>query len=966
MPPNVQKSGYVSTGVQDYNNRKRFRRNINALTYRISVGIIVLLILTTFGSYRMNRKLQEEYNSEELTGKVIDNLELFLSNMKDVEIGQRSYLFSGGENDLQFYRNSKKKTENLIANLKTVLVNSPNAKNYLEQIEQSIKEYISVFDNELQLQRERKIKEMRDSLQKNTGKKSMDNIRLLVVRMENEQKTLRQEHYQQLDKETYYAFLISWAGIALSLIIGLLLMIYRTRYISELKDRATILQDAEEHAQNIIKERTFALTDRNKELQAEIAKSSRMEEKLLKLNRMFKTINECNSILVHATEWSDLLNMICKSIVDTGGYRSAWIGFAENDQKKSIQPVARWGFEGNYVDNLNLSWADNEKGRGPTGTAIRTERPVIVKDIKTDESFSGWWKQVPNHGSTSFIALPLMDSHGESFGALNIYSEQTNSFGEDEVNLLMNLAHDAAYGIMMLQTRSDKKHTLEALESVKDRYKLLFTEDITGNYICTAEGEIIFCNPAFAKILGFDSEDEVLKHNAISLCSGFEDWYEMISLLKEEKKLENYEIKLKRADGQPVFAIQNLIGDFNESGTLETMKGYLFDITEYKKLEDQFRQSQKMESIGQLAGGIAHDFNNLLTVISGYSDLLLSDLDRDDARWEDIEEIRKAGKRAAELTRQLLAFSRRQILDIHIINLNDIVRNLNKMLNRLIREDIKIVTVFDENLESILADPGQMEQILINLTVNARDAMPDRGILTIETQNVMLDREYTQHHLFVKPGKYIMLAVSDTGTGMLDEVKERIFEPFFTTKEKGKGTGLGLAMIYGIVKQSGGNILVYSEPGKGTSFKIYLPSVTEMPESLSKNKPENSSQRGTETILLVEDDESVQKMTKKTLERLGYTVIVGKGSEEGLAEFNKYIESISILITDVVMPNMSGKELADRISKIRPDVRVLFISGYTDNAIVYHGILEPGTHFMQKPFSPDQLAKKVRMILDEK
>jgi len=239
-------------------------------------------------------------------------------------------------------------------------------------------------------------------------------------------------------------------------------------------------------------------------------------------------------------------------------------------------------------------------------------------------------------------------------------------------------------------------------------------------------------------------------------------------------------------------------------------------------------------------------------------------------------------------------------------------------------------------------------------------------VLTIETQNVMLDRKYTQHHIYIKQGKYVMLAVSDTGTGMPDEVKERIFEPFFTTKEKGKGTGLGLSMVYGIVKQSGGHILAYSEAGEGTSIKIYLPSVTETPEPLSKSKGKKSSQRGSETILLVEDDENVKKMTKKTLERLGYTVIIAKGGEDGLAEFNKQKESISILITDVVMPNMSGKELADKITKIRPDIKVLFISGYTDNAIVHHGILEPGTYFMQKPFTPDQLAKKVRMIFDEK
>lgn len=391
------------------------------------------------------------------------------------------------------------------------------------------------------------------------------------------------------------------------------------------------------------------------------------------------------------------------------------------------------------------------------------------------------------------------------------------------------------------------------------------------------------------------------------------------------------------------------------------------DVTEKRNLEQQLRQSQKMEAIGRLAGGISHDFNNMLTAIKGYSDLALRQLTSKDPLRYNIEEIIKASDRSTDLTRQLLAFSRKQILEPKIIDLNLIIMELEKMLERLIGEDIKLSTVLEESIGSVRADPGQIEQVIMNLVVNARDAMPDGGNLIVETKNVYLDEDYASCHIAVVPGNYVMLAVSDTGIGMDAETQSHIFEPFFTTKEMGKGTGLGLSTVYGIVKQSEGNLWVYSELGHGTSFKIYFPHVedaTQEKSSVSK-KDKESNHQGTETILLVEDEELVRNLAKRILETFGYQVLAAPDGKVALSICEFYENDIHLLITDAVMPEMSGRELTIRISKMRPEMKILYMSGYTDKAAVEHGILEEGYNFIQKPFMPTDLAAKVRKILDE-
>ena len=382
-----------------------------------------------------------------------------------------------------------------------------------------------------------------------------------------------------------------------------------------------------------------------------------------------------------------------------------------------------------------------------------------------------------------------------------------------------------------------------------------------------------------------------------------------------------------------------------------------------RKTEAQLRHAQKMEAVGRLAGSIAHDFNNLLSVIISHSDLLLEDLKPVDPIRVDVESIRKAGEKAATLTRQLLAFSRQQVMLPRVVDLNQAVQETEKMLQRLLGEDIELVTRCDRNLHKVKVDPGQIDQVVVNLAINARDAMPRGGKLTIETQNVVLDHAYATEHLGVTPGQYVLLAVSDTGTGMDQETQARIFEPFFTTKELGKGTGLGLSTVFGIVKQSGGAVWVYSEPGEGATFKIYLPRADE----LEVEAPEvvvPTTLHGTETILLVEDQDEVRQVARQALRRYGYHVIEAANAGEALLACEQHPRKIHLLLTDVVMPMMSGREIAERLVQIRPELRVLFMSGYTENAIVHHGILDSGIAYLQKPLVPDSLARRVREVLD--
>ena len=515
---------------------------------------------------------------------------------------------------------------------------------------------------------------------------------------------------------------------------------------------------------------------------------------------------------------------------------------------------------------------------------------------------------------------------------------------------------------------SQHQEAEKARADAETKYRMLVEHVNAITYIADIglNGKWFYISPQVENILGFTPEEWL----ALST-----NWDQLIHpddlpvvIAAEEQSQNGYpfqaEFRVRRKDGREVWLSDTAV-IVQGSDSHPVMEGIMVDITERKALETQLQQSRKMEAVGRLAGGIAHDFNNLLTIISGYTELAMSRQNLPSEAHADIERIENASGRAAALVRQLLAFSRKQVLQPKILDLNKIVLNLDSLLRRLMDERIEMVTRVKDDLGKVKADPAQVEQVIMNLVVNARDAMPEGGRLVVETCNTDLDANYALDHVPVKPGKYVMLAVSDTGVGMDRQTVAHIFEPFFTTKESGRGTGLGLSTVYGIVKQSGGYIWVYSEPGKGSTFKIYLPRVDEVSEGTSIAQAAPRSQRGTETILIVEDEEAVRELIQTVLTEKGFDVIVSLDPQHAEKIASEFAGEIHLLLTDMVMPGMSGRELAERISAKRRDIRVLFMSGYTDNVITSGGMLQEGLAFLQKPFSPAALVRKVREVLSQ-
>ncbi len=515
------------------------------------------------------------------------------------------------------------------------------------------------------------------------------------------------------------------------------------------------------------------------------------------------------------------------------------------------------------------------------------------------------------------------------------------------------------------QEIADRRRAEVALAESEKRYRAIVEDQTELISRFLPDGTLTFVNQAYCRYFGQLSQ-ELVGHNFLPLLPPEDQTLvkEQLASLSQEKPVETYEHQVLKADGGVGWHRRTDRAIFDQHGRLVEFQSVGRDVTEHKLLEEQLRQAQKMEAIGRLAGGVAHDFNNLLTVIMGHGDLLLHNLAGDHPLRQEITEIKKASERAASLAHQLLAFGRKQVLRPRILDLNAILADMSEMLQRLVGEDINLVTMPGENLSLVQADPSQIEQVALNLAANARDAMPHGGQLIIKTANSVLDEAYARQHVDVKAGSYVMIAVSDTGQGMDKQTQAHIFEPFFTTKELGKGTGLGLATVYGIVKQSDGHIDVESQPGRGTTFKIYLPPVTGSPKAQNKRVAEPAVLPGSETILVVEDELMVRQLVREMLILNGYAVLEAGHADAALQICDQHEGPIHLLLTDVIMPGMNGPQLAEEMLKCLPNLKVLYMSGYTNDALIRRGVLQSDIDFLPKPFTPDILTRKVREVLD--
>jgi PAS domain S-box-containing protein len=584
----------------------------------------------------------------------------------------------------------------------------------------------------------------------------------------------------------------------------------------------------------------------------------------------------------------------------------------------------------------------------------------------TEEVTGKTWDEINDPRDLSTIQRPMSQAlaeRGKWFGGVTVHSKN------GLIPLEVAITRLPEGGVVTISRDiSDRRRAENSRAAAEAKYQTLVEQVAAISYIAElgVTGEWLYVSPQVETIFGF-SPKEWLTDSQAWIKHVHPDDHALVQAAEEaSSRGEKFqaEYRIIRKDGRVIWVSDTAVV-VPGSDSHPLMEGIIVDITDRKQLEGQLQQARRMEAVGRLAGGIAHDFNNLLTIIKGYTELGLTRAKASPEVRADLERIEDASERAGGLVRQLLAFSRRQVLQPKVLDLNGIVEGLDKLLRRLMDEDIEMKTVVGKDLGRIKADPAQIEQVIMNLVVNARDAMPNGGRLTVETENVELDAVYARDHATVRPGRYVMLAVSDTGVGMSAETIAHIFEPFYTTKENGRGTGLGLSTVYGIVKQSGGYIWVYSEPAHGTTFKVYLRRVEEAVESLpAKNGGTDRQLAGTETILLVEDEPDLRELTRSVLVARGYTLLEAKNSEEAERLAQEHGAKIHLLLTDVIMPGISGRELAKKLSSRQPALRVLYMSGYTYNVIAQNGTLERGVAFLQKPFTPRVLVEKVREVLD--
>ena len=687
-------------------------------------------------------------------------------------------------------------------------------------------------------------------------------------------------------------------------------------------------------------------------------------ERVRHLNRVYAVLSDINQAIVREPDLDRLLDQACRIVVEQGGFRMAWLSLLDPDTGRIVRR-AHAGADAETAALVDrFVGSERPAGCAFTERALATGRTAVCDDIATDAEAVAWRHAALQRGYLSMAAFAIV-RNGRPIGAFNIYADSARAFAPEEQRLLEELADDIGFAIGVHEREAERRRAEAQQQAAEDRFRQLAETIQQVFWMTNAHGTLLYVSPAFETIFGRPCD---------SVASSPGVWMDAVHPDDRERVEQAAYARLRRGEYDEVYRIVRPDGAvrwirdrafhiYDDAGQVHRLVGTAADITEQRQLEEQLQQAQKMEIVGRLAGGVAHDFNNLLTIINGMTDLVIAGLADGDPARSDLAEIRQAGDRAAALTGRLLAVSRRQILKPEIVDLGAIVTGLRDMIQRLIGEDVALVLDASPERAHVRADPGQIEQVVLNLVVNARDAMPDGGTLTIETRTVHLDAVYASEHPGTRPGPHAMLAVSDTGIGMDEAVRRRIFEPFFTTKPQGKGTGLGLSMVYGIVKQSGGSIWFQSEPGHGSRFTLYLPQVVGPPTTRPAPPPAVTA-RGHETVLVVEDEPPLRQLAARVLAGAGYTVLQAGSGPEALALIEGHADPVHLVFTDVVMPGMSGRELVTRLSLLRPAMRILYTSGYTEDAILRHGVLDDPRRFLSKPYTPAVLRRRVREALD--
>ncbi len=700
---------------------------------------------------------------------------------------------------------------------------------------------------------------------------------------------------------------------------------------------------------------------------SDITRIKKAEGEAQKHVRYLEAVNQVSASIERALDVERLIPSVLGKVREVFAASRAWlVHIAESDVPAFRLPFRSEGAEAPVAGTSGDLLGAEAGFEGIARTVQDSQEPEIFGARGRPLPGNGFWGEALGNGS--MLALDIHPHIGRPWILCLMRPEGAPDWAGDDAALAKDIGSRLASVLGSMLLYRDMRRS-------EEKYRTLFERSLDGIYRCTLNGTLLDANPSLVEMLGYAGRDDLVglpQPKLLPVGGELAGPAGPAGPAKSGDRGETFTAALTRKDGQPVWVEVNTQPIHRQSGEVVYYEGIVRNINDRKRAEealksseDRLRQSQKMEAVGRLAGGVAHDFNNLLTAINGFSDLLLMSFPKEEPRRAHMEEIRKAGARAAALTSQLLSFSRKQVLAPRTLDMNEVITGMETMLRRLIGENIEFRTSLEANLTKVVADPNQMEQVILNLVLNARDAMTEGGELIVTTTNQHLDESHAQGPLEVPAGNYAVIVVRDTGMGMDEETKSRLFEPFFTTKPKDKGTGLGLSTVYGAVRQSNGAITVKSEPGHGSEFTLYLPAANGVvrPERRPRVKPANSS-GGTETVLLAEDEDAVRSLVRDVLEVGGYKVLEADSGEKALAVAARETGTIHLLLTDVVMGGMNGRELAERLRPVRPGLKVLFMSGYTEDAILRHGVLTAHTAFIPKPFSPAGITAKVREVLD--